>query len=144
MIVHASLVARRIAGVWLGALIEGPSGAGKSDIVLRALDQGGVLAADDRVRLFVSEGRLYGAAPEPLEGLVEARGVGVVRTATLRLARVAIIVRCAAMEEAVERMPDPGRRDVLGVAVPVIEVHPFEASAPAKLRLALEHLGAAP
>jgi serine kinase of HPr protein (carbohydrate metabolism regulator) len=49
MILHAGLVALRLAGFWRGALICGPSGAGKSDLALKALDAGFRLVADDRV-----------------------------------------------------------------------------------------------
>ena len=81
MILHASLVALRLSGVWRGALIEGASGAGKSDLALRALGEGFALAADDRVVVFASGGRLYGRSPAPLAGMIEARGVGITRFA---------------------------------------------------------------
>ena len=58
-------------------LIEGASGSGKSDLALRCLPLGFRLVSDDRTRLWVSEGRLFGAAPEPIAGLIEARGLGV-------------------------------------------------------------------
>ena len=79
MIVHAGLIALFDAGAWRGALIEGPSGAGKSDLALRAIAAGGWrLVADDRVRLFVSAGRLFGRAPAVLAGRMEVRGLGVI------------------------------------------------------------------
>ena len=77
MILHAGLIAARIAGFWRGVLIEGPSGSGKSDLALRALSQGFRLVADDRVVVWASGGRLFGRAPEILNGLIELRGLGV-------------------------------------------------------------------
>ena len=45
--------------------------------------------------------------------------------------------------EHVERLPDPAEEEVLGVALPLLALAPFEASAPAKLRLALARTAAA-
>lgn len=144
MIRHAGLVARRVGGVWRGALIEGPSGAGKSDLALRALEAGFRLVADDRVTVFVSGGRLYGRAPAPLAGLIEARGFGITPVAALDLAEITLAVRCVAGPGQVERLPDPDGETLLGVAVPVFALWPFEPAAPAKLARMLEHLGVAP
>ena len=66
---HAGLIALYGGGLWRGVLIEGRSGSGKSDLALRCLSLGFRLVADDRTRLWVSEGRLFGAAPEPIAGL---------------------------------------------------------------------------
>jgi hypothetical protein len=42
----------------------------------------------------------------------------------------------------IERMPEPARYAMLGVTLPLLHLAPFEASAPAKLRLALKSLAA--
>ena len=141
MIRHASLIARRVEASWRGILIEGPSGAGKSDLVLRALQGGFRLVADDRVIVFASRGRLFGRSPPPLRGLMEARGVGVVGCAEIAVAEVAVLARCAETPDQIERMPDGGHEVILGVTLPCFDLWPFGLSAPAKLRLALEHLG---
>jgi serine kinase of HPr protein (carbohydrate metabolism regulator) len=133
LIRHASLIATRLAGRWRGVLIEGPSGAGKSDLALRALDQGFRLVADDRVVLWVSGGRVFGRAPDPLAGLLELRGLDVLAVPALPLAEVALIARCGTPE----RLPPPQFDDLLGVSVPRVEVEPRLASAPAGLRRAL-------
>ncbi len=142
MILHAGLIALRQGGLWRGALIEGPSGAGKSDLALRALTHGFRLVADDRVQVFVSRGRLFGRAPATLSGLIEARGVGVLPEPSLALAEIVLAAWCARDGRVIERLADPGERAILGVAVPSLEIRAFGASAPAKLRRALEHLGA--
>ncbi|HLZ83843.1 MAG TPA: HPr kinase/phosphorylase [Caulobacteraceae bacterium] len=144
MILHAGLIAIQVAGDWRGALIQGPSGIGKSDLALRALDCGFRLVADDRVVVFVSAGRLFGRAPQTLHGLIEARGLGVVGQTALRLAPIALSVRCKPTPEAVERLPEPSSESLLGCDVPVFEVWPLEYTAPAKIRRAIEHLGARP
>ena len=136
MIRHAGLIARLAAGGWRGVLIEGRSGAGKSDLALRALAAGWRLVADDRVLVWRSQARLFGRAPAPLAGLIEARGVGVVPAPARAFAEIALIVRCVDAAE-VERCPDPAAEAVLGVMIPVVALAPFEESAPAKIDRAL-------
>ena len=45
--------------------------------------------------------------------------------------------------ERIERLPEPRRERLLGVDLPVLALAPFEASASAKLRLALTQIVAA-
>lgn len=144
MILHAGLIAVQVAGAWRGALIQGPSGIGKSDLALRALETGFRLVADDRVLVFVSAGRLFGRAPDPLRGLIEVRGLGVFRHTPLVCAPITISVRCKPTPEAIERLPEPCAERLLGREVPLFEVWPLEHTAPAKIRRAIEHLGARP
>ena len=139
MIRHAGLIAQRLGGVWRGVLIEGPAGAGKSDLALRALGEGFSLVADDRVLLWTCEGRLFGRAPDALSGLLEIRGLDVVRVAALPLAEVALIARSGAPE----RIPEPAFAELLGISRPLIVIDPQLASAPAKLSRALSHFDAA-
>jgi serine kinase of HPr protein (carbohydrate metabolism regulator) len=141
MILHAGLVALRLGGLWRGALIEGGSGSGKSDLALRALGAGFRLAADDRVAVFVSGRRLYGRAPTPLTGLIEARGVGIVAHSSLPFARVVVQVTLVPKPEDEERAPEPSVKHLAGVEVPATRLWPFAASAPAKLAALIEHLG---
>ena len=139
MIRHAGLIARRVRGRWLGALIEGPSGSGKSDLALRALARGWTLVADDRTVVWVSDGRLFGRAPDALAGLIEARGVGILAAPRRGLAEIAILVRCVE-RAAVERMPDPETQKLLGIALPAVALAALDDSAPAKLDRALAGL----
>jgi len=138
---HAGLIALRLGGLWRGVMIEGASGAGKSDLALRAFDLGFRLVADDRTQVFLSRGRLFGRAPKPLSGLIEARGVGVLRQSHLAFAQIALIVRCVSGPGEVERLPQVARETILGVETPMLNLWPLEAAAPTKLWLALEHLG---
>jgi serine kinase of HPr protein (carbohydrate metabolism regulator) len=141
MILHADLVALHTGGLWRGALIEGGSGAGKSDLALRALAAGFRLVADDRVVVFASGGRVYGRAPAPLSGLIEARGVSVLVRQSLPLARVVVRVALVHTPEEEERMPEPSTARLAGIAVPAASLWPFAASAPVKLAALIEHLG---
>jgi serine kinase of HPr protein (carbohydrate metabolism regulator) len=142
MIVHAGLIALYDRAAWKGVLIEGPSGCGKSDLALRALTLGFRLVADDRVRLWAGEGRLYGAPPATLAGLIEARGLGIFAQGARPFAEVRLIVRCAMPGEAAERVPEPCFRTHLGVPRPLISLPFLEASAPEKLCRALNVLDA--
>jgi serine kinase of HPr protein (carbohydrate metabolism regulator) len=136
---HAGLIARRMGGVWRGVLIEGPSGAGKSDLALRALENGFRLVADDRVLAWASEGELYGRAPDTLRGMIEVRGVGVLRVEPVAFCRIVALARL----ETPERIPDLATQAILGIQVPLLAVAPFETSAPAKLSRAMQAFDAA-
>ncbi len=72
-LLHASAVAFGPRGV----LILGPSGSGKSGLVFQLMDLGADLVGDDQIS--VEDGLM---APGPgLEGLIEARGIGLLRLA---------------------------------------------------------------
>ena len=138
LIAHAGLIATRAGGSWRGGpwrgvLIEGPAGAGKSDLALRALDAGFRLVADDRVALWTCDGRLFGCAPPALAGLIEARGLEILRVAALPLAEVVLVARCGQPE----RLPPRRFSEILGIVLPMIELAAREASAPAKLARAV-------
>jgi serine kinase of HPr protein (carbohydrate metabolism regulator) len=136
--IHAGLVAMRVAGRWSGALVTGPSGVGKSDLMLRCLDLGLRLVADDRTLVWRSDGRLFGRAPDAICGLFEARGVGVLAVPCLDFCEIRLLVVCEPADVPIERMPpqDDGE-EVGGHRLPRLRLHPCQASAPAKLRLAL-------
>lgn len=136
MIVHGGLIAARLAGRWRGVLIEGPSGAGKSDLALRCLQVGFRLVADDRTLLWTSGGRLFGRAPDVLHGLLEVRGLDVVRVPALHMAEVALLVRPGEPE----RIPEPASAEMHGMRVPLLTLDLRDASAPAKLGRALARL----
>lgn len=85
--VHASCVA--VEG--RGLLILGPSGAGKSTLALQMIGLGARLVADDRVHLAQSAGRLIASAAASLEGLLEARGLGLLRLGFLAQAEVVLV-----------------------------------------------------
>lgn len=118
-------------------LLRGASGAGKSDLALRLLAEGFVLVADDRVRLAAGGGALLASAPGALAGLIEVRGLGIVRLAHRAEARVALVADLVS-PGLVERLPEPALcRDYPGAPVALVRLHAFEASAPRKLALAL-------
>lgn len=137
MLLHATSVAR--AGT--AALLRGPSGAGKSDLAIRLLDEGWRLVADDQTRLRREAGALVASAPEAIAGRIEVRGLGIREVPVLSEARVGLLVDLVAAAE-VPRMPEAATEELLGIRLPLLALDPFEASAPSKLRLALESLAA--
>jgi HPr kinase/phosphorylase len=124
-------------------LLRGPSGAGKSDLALRLVDDGARLVADDQVELRRAGRQILARAPEPLAGLLEIRGVGIVRIDALQEAPLVLIVDLTPSDE-VERLPEPRFETVLGLPIPLIAQTPFEASAAAKLRFARRAFAAVP
>jgi len=140
-VLHAGLLALRSGGRWRGVLVLGPSGSGKSDLALRALDAGFRLVADDRTCVWASAGRPYGRAPETLFGLLEVRGLDLVRIPALDFCRIDLAVSAAAPGSTPERLPDPDALEVAGTRVPHLVLRLTDASAPHRLREALWRLG---
>jgi HPr kinase/phosphorylase len=64
-IIHAGCVARRQNGSWSAVLLTGRAGVGKSDLMLRLVERGWSLVADDRVRLWTAKARSTAARPRP-------------------------------------------------------------------------------
>jgi serine kinase of HPr protein (carbohydrate metabolism regulator) len=130
--IHGTVVAVDGAGV----LFRGPSGSGKSDLALRLIDRGAALVADDSVLLSRDGDAVVAVAPASIAGRMEVRGLGIVRLPAAPAAALRLVVDLVAPGD-VERLPKAGETVLLGVALPVLNLAPFEASAPAKVRLAL-------
>ena len=122
---HGSCVARDGAGV----LLLGPSGAGKSDLALRLLRQGFALVADDQVD--VIDG--FARSPAALAGLLEVRGLGIVRLPYLSGVELTLVVE---LTERNERLPHPERHAELDL--PLVRLNALEVSAPDRVALALD------
>lgn len=143
-LVHGTAIA--LAG--RAALIRGVSGAGKSDLALRCLaippsplvPHQAELVADDQVQVEAAGDKLIVRSPPAIRGLLEVRGLGIVRLAAAPSAELVLVVDLVPPEE-VERLPDPWPRiDLLGQSLPRLALWPFEASAPLKVLLALHRL----
>lgn len=132
---------------WNGAavLLRGQPGSGKSDLALRCIGATAgafalapaLLLADDRVMLTRRDGILAVSAPPSIKGLLEVRGLGIVSVPTINDAVLRLVIDLVPPSE-IERMPAAGRvTEFRGIAVPLISLTPFEASAPLKVLLAL-------
>jgi serine kinase of HPr protein (carbohydrate metabolism regulator) len=131
-LIHGTSVALGRAGV----LLRGPSGAGKSDLALRLIDQGAELVSDDQTALALRAGEVVMRAPPAIAGVIEARGVGLLRLPRRAEAALRLVVDLVSADS-IERLPERRACDILGVSIPLIALAAFEASAAAKLRLAL-------
>lgn len=136
--VHGTAVALEGQGI----LLRGPSGAGKSDLALRLIDQGACLVADDQIELRRDGSFIAMSAPASIVGRIEVRGIGILEMPHLVSTPLRLVVDLKPSQE-IERMPSPRECSYLGCVMPALTLAPFEASAPAKLRLALRSLGAA-
>ncbi|MFI5032943.1 MAG: HPr kinase/phosphorylase [Reyranellales bacterium] len=137
--VHATSVAIRVKSRWRAVLLRGPSGSGKSDLALRLIEAGGRLVADDQTHLARRGRSLVATPPPPLAGMIEARGVGIVRlqrNQVLAQARVALLVDLVPPDR-IERLPEPQTETLIEITVPRLDLAPFEVSAVQKLCLAL-------
>jgi serine kinase of HPr protein (carbohydrate metabolism regulator) len=135
--VHASAVLVGARAV----LIRGPSGAGKSRVALELIQAARThsifvrLIGDDRVHLEAVHGRLLVRPAKALAGLIEVRGVGLIRLPYEPRAVVGLVVDLAAADA--ERMPDPQQRETTidGIALPRLAVAAGSAALPAVLAL---------
>ena len=125
MQIHGSCVSRDGVGV----VLFGPPGSGKSDLVLRLLECGFVLVADDRVN--IADG--IASAPSALAGLLEVRGLGILRLPYAETAKLALAVE---LGTASERLPMPERHAELNL--PLVRIDPTAASAPLRVARALD------
>jgi HPr kinase/phosphorylase len=123
--VHASCVLVGARAI----LIRGPSGCGKSRLALeliQAAESGSLrfarLVADDRVHLAAAAGRLLARPAEALKGLIEVRGIGLLRLPYEPCAVVGLVIDLAATDET--RLPDHGQRELLidGISLPRLPV----------------------
>jgi serine kinase of HPr protein (carbohydrate metabolism regulator) len=129
--VHASAVLVGARAV----LIRGPSAAGKSRLAWELIEagRGGALAfarlvGDDRVHLQAAGGRLLVRPNDAIAGLIELRGVGILRRDHEPCAVVGLVVDLAAAHA--ERLPERGDTVVEGIAIPRLAVAPAVAALP--------------
>ena len=124
MTVHASAVLVGARAV----LIRGPSGAGKSRLafeLLREARAGNLrfarLVADDRAYLDAAGGRLIVRPAETLAGLIEVRGVGLLRLPYEPSAVVGLVADLDAADA--ERLPEAiNTTEIEGISLPRLAV----------------------
>ncbi|AOL94288.1 HPr kinase/phosphorylase [Porphyrobacter sp. LM 6] len=105
-------------------LIEGPPGSGKSSLALALIDRGAALIGDDAVTLTASDGRLIAAPPPNIAGLIEVRGVGLIRLHAVSDIPIALILSLGgATPVRLPEVPLP-YRTIAGVAIPVLAFDP--------------------
>jgi HPr kinase/phosphorylase len=131
--IHASAVLVGTRAV----VIRGPSASGKSRLALELIEAARAsvllfarLVADDRVHLEIAGGRLLARPAAALAGMIEVRGVGLLRMAHEPSAVVGFVVDLAAADAT--RLPEPDKRkaDIDGILVPRLAVAPGAAALP--------------
>lgn len=133
-LIHATLVSIGKYGV----LLKGKSSSGKSDLALRLIESGRArLVADDIVEIFAKKGKVYGTSPENLRGLLEVRGVGIIKYPYVCRKTVDLSVNLVLQPQNIERMPRECSEKILGLEIPQIDLYAMENSAPQKIFAAL-------
>lgn len=114
-IFHASSVALGGRGV----LILGASGSGKSSLALHLMAFGATLISDDRtIATQATDKGVLLAAPAPIFGRIEARGVGLLRAEAAQNVPLALVVDLDTPE--MERLPSHRLISVLGQDFPLL------------------------
>jgi serine kinase of HPr protein (carbohydrate metabolism regulator) len=119
-----------------GIVLLGASGAGKSDLALRLIDAGAILVADDQLLVENGAAGPVGRPADALAGLLEVRGVGILRLTYCRISPLGLVVELDSSKP-VTRMPMPATYDLLGTELRLLHLDPRSPSAVAKLRIAM-------
>lgn len=129
---HATCV--QLGGV--GVVLLGASGVGKSDLALQLIDAGALLVADDQLEVEATPTGLLGRPAETLAGLLEVRGIGILRLPYCRASPLGLVVELDDAKPGA-RLPEPSTYPLLGTELRRLRLDPRQASAAAKIRLAL-------
>lgn len=143
--IHASCVALPPSGGhgtpgWRGILLRGPSGVGKSSAALAVMQAADArLVADDRVLLLPAADGPLALPPGSLAGLIEVRGLGIVRAPYRAPVTVALAVDMVTAETAgsSDRVPEPETVTLAGCPVPLVPMVWPDPSFAARIRAAL-------
>ena len=141
-LVHGTCIAFGATGL----LLRGPSGAGKSDLALRLINRPNIrpsmtarLVADDQVAVNRRDNELWASAPSQIAGLMEVRGVGLVRIEPVAEVRLRLVLDLGP-PGAMPRLPEADCFTIDRIAVPLYPCAPFEASAPDKIAILVRSL----
>ncbi len=113
-VLHASCIAWQGRGV----LIMGPSGAGKSALALQLMAYGADLVSDDRTELLAEADVLTARPPATIQGLIEARGLGLLRVPFVPQTEIVLVVDLDQTET--NRLPPERQISLLGISRPLV------------------------
>ena len=119
----------------------GKSGSGKSDLALRLIEnKEAVLVADDRTDICLKEGMIYAYASDNIKGLLEVRGIGLIKFAYVEDIPVKLAVELVEDAKKVERMSEAEFFEIKGCRIPLIKLYAFEVSAADKIVIKLKSI----
>lgn len=113
-LLHASCVSDGGRAV----LICGASGRGKSGLALQLMAYGAQLVADDQTVVRLKGAQLLASSPDTTSGLIEARGVGILRAVPMKNVPLELLVNLDQVEG--QRLPHPRDVRILGQVLPMI------------------------
>lgn len=116
-----------------GVLILGASGRGKSALALELIALGAELVSDDLTDVVLDEGHPVALAPARMTGVIEARGVGLLRVPHRARAPLALAVDLD--REETERLPPNRVMPLFGTDLPLIYAVPSSHFAAAVLMM---------
>lgn len=128
--IHGTVVAYAGAGV----LIAGASGTGKSRLAAELMAFGGRLVGDDQIQLVEQAGMLMAAAVPQLSGVLELRGIGLVRVNDI-IPKHVLHLAIELTPDATERLPAPQTKEFLGRQLPFLRLAPLPQTSAASLIL---------
>ncbi len=117
-LIHGTAVAFETGRGLAGVLITGKPGAGKSELALELIAMGAWLVSDDQTGVQPRDGSVILSAPPRLRGLIEMRGVGLLRAETVEAAPLVVLVDLDTPETA--RLPEPHWHFLEGCRVPIL------------------------
>ena len=110
-----------------GILITGPSGSGKSRLAMELLQSARVagrfaaLVADDQVLLRAVGGRVLAVTPKTISGLIELRGIGILRVPGLQRAVMHLAIAVTPQDDATRLPPADDRYEPgAGLSLPMV------------------------
>lgn len=118
-----------------GLLLEGQPGSGKSTLALSLIDRGAQLIGDDGVSLTVDGNILTASAPPNIAGLIEVRGVGLIKRPHVS-APISLVLN---LTQDAPRFVE--RADIIHVAgheVPTLSFARYNEADPIRAEIALE------
>jgi HPr kinase/phosphorylase len=135
--IRATVHATAVAVDGRGLLITGASGAGKSSLALALIGLGAQLVSDDQTLLErVDDGVVLDCPVAELRGVIEVRGMGLLRAPIAALPTLQLVVDLDMVET--QRLPPTRTIDMLGCVFPLVR-RPDHAHFPVAVMLQLRH-----
>ena len=121
-------------------MLTGESGSGKSSLALSLIEShGATLVGDDRVLVTAQADGLYVAPHARLAGLIEMRGLGLLRRDYRQNITLALVVDLVT-QDATPRLAEAAFYHQDGQDVPLLRLHGHDPHTALKIKLALDAL----